>query len=151
MVNAYGIPRTIGLTYELNDCNTLGFYYQSKMDFTFPDAIRIGSNFQDVKVGQPNTLGLGVANRSLMDGNLLLAADVYYKLWDDAYLWQDVLLHQWAIALGAQYTAGLTKYRVGYSLQQRSDQSQCRQPVGRHRRILQFRRAVVPGGERGAW
>lgn len=115
MVNAYGLRGTIGLTYELNQCNTLGFYYQSKMGFTFPDAVRVGANFQDVKVSQPNTLGFGIANRRLMDGNLLLAADVYYKLWDDAYLWQDVLVDQWAIALGAQYTYGLTKYRLGYS------------------------------------
>ncbi len=115
MVNAYGLRGTIGLTYELNDCNTFGFYYQSKMNFTFEDAVRVGANFQDVKVSQPNTLGFGLANRSLMDGNLLLAGDVYYKLWDDAYLWQDVLVDQWAIALGAQYTAGSMKYRVGYS------------------------------------
>ena len=115
MVNAYGLRGTIGSTYELNDCNTFGFYYQSKMNFTFQDAVRVGANFQDVKVDQPNTLGFGLANRSLMDGNLLLAGDVYYKLWDDAYLWQDVLVDQWAIASGAQYTAGSMKYRVGYS------------------------------------
>ncbi len=115
MVNAYGIRGTIGATYELNECNTLGFYYQSKMHFTFPDAVRIGTDYFDVNIDQPDTFGIGLANRSLMDGNLLLACDVYYKLWQDADLWQDVLLDQWAIALGAQYTSGLTKYRLGYS------------------------------------
>jgi long-chain fatty acid transport protein len=115
MVNAYGLRGGLGATYELNDCNTLGFFYQSRMNFTFPDAIRVGNNFQDIKVGQPDTFGIGIANRSLMDGKLLLACDAYYKLWDDAELWQDVMVNQWAIAFGAQYTQGCWKYRVGYS------------------------------------
>ena len=40
--------------------------------------------YRNITIAQPTTFGLGVANRSLMDGNLLLAADVYYKLWDDS-------------------------------------------------------------------
>jgi long-chain fatty acid transport protein len=116
MVNAYGIRGSAGATYELNDCNTLGFYYQSKLDFDFPDAVRVGAgNFVDVNIDQPDTLGIGLANRSLMDGNLLLAFDVYYKFWQDADLWDKVLVNQWAIAVGAQYTQGLNKYRLGYS------------------------------------
>ena len=58
------------------------------------------TNYQDVHIAQPTTLGLGIANRSLMDGNLLIAADVYYKLWEDAALWQDVMVNQWAFAVG---------------------------------------------------
>jgi hypothetical protein len=50
-----------------------------------------------------------------MNGNLLLAADVYYKLWDDAALWKDVLVNQWVFAVGAQLTRGCYKYRIGYS------------------------------------
>ena len=100
MVNAYALRGTVGFDYELNDCNTVGFYYQSKMSFSFPDAIRVGTNYQDVRIAQPTTFGLGIANRSLMDGNLLLAADVYYKLWEDAALWQDIMVNQWALALG---------------------------------------------------
>jgi long-chain fatty acid transport protein len=115
MVNAYGLRGTVGATYELNDCNTLGFYYQSKMHFTFPNAVRVGTDFFNVNIDQPETFGIGLANRSLMGGNLLLAADVYYKLWQDADLWQDVFVNQWAIAVGAQYTSGCTKYRLGYS------------------------------------
>jgi long-chain fatty acid transport protein len=115
MVNSYALRGTIGATYELNDCNTLGFYYQSKMNFTFPNAVRIGNNYQDIKVDQPDTFGLGIANRSLMDGNLLIAFDVYYKLWQDADLWQDVMVNQWAFAVGTQLTRGPMKYRLGYS------------------------------------
>ena len=56
-----------------------------------------------------------MANRSLMDGNLLIAADVYYKLWENAPLWEDVFVNQWAFAVGAQLTRGKLKYRLGYS------------------------------------
>ena len=100
MVNAYALRGTFGFDYALNDCNTLGFYYQSKMSFDFANGIRVGTNYYDCHIAQPTTLGLGIANRSLMDGNLLIAADVYYKLWDDAALWQDVMVNQWAFAVG---------------------------------------------------
>lgn len=30
----------------------------------------------------PQNVGVGIANRSLMDGQLLLAADLLYKNWD---------------------------------------------------------------------
>ncbi len=50
-----------------------------------------------------------------MDGDLLIAADVYYKLWEDAALWQDVFVNQWAFAVGTQLTRGQMKYRLGYS------------------------------------
>ena len=115
MVNAYALRGTFGVDYDLNDRNTVGFYYQSKMSFDFPNALRVGSNYYDCHIAQPTTLGLGVANRSLLGGNLLLAADVYYKLWDDAALWQDVMVNQWAFAVGAQLTSGKMKYRAGYS------------------------------------
>ena len=65
--------------------------------------------------GQPQTIGFGLANRRFLDGNLLLAADVYYKLWENADLWQDVMENQWALAVGSQLTRGRTKYRLGYS------------------------------------
>ena len=115
MVNDYALRGTVGLDYELNDCNTVGFYYQSKMSFDFPNGIRVGTNYYDCHIAQPTTLGLGIANRSLMDGNLLIAADVYYKLWDDAALWQDVMVNQWAFAIGTQLTRDKMKYRLGYS------------------------------------
>ena len=85
------------------------------MDFQFPNAVRFNGAYRDLRIDQPQTIGIGVANRSLMDGDLLLAADVYYKLWDDAALWQDVFVNQWAFAVGAQLTRGQCKYRLGYS------------------------------------
>jgi len=115
MVNGYGLRGTFGLDYALNSCNTVGAYYQTRLDFNFPNAVRFGSAYYDLSVSQPETIGFGWANRSLMDGKLLLAADVYYKLWDNAPLWDDVFVNQWAFAVGAQLTRGKMKYRLGYS------------------------------------
>lgn len=115
MVNDYALRGTFGLDYELNNCNTIGTFYQTRMDFNFPDAVRFNDVYRDLKVSQPETVGLGWANRSLMNGRLLLAADAYYKLWEDAPLWEDVYVNQWAFAVGSQLTRGQVKYRLGYS------------------------------------
>ena len=115
MVNAYGLRGTFGLDYSLNPCNTVGAFYQTRLDFKFPDSVRFGNAYHDLSVSQPETVGLGWANHSLMDGNLLLAADIYYKLWENAPLWEDVYVNQWAFAVGTQLTRGKLKYRLGYS------------------------------------
>ena len=115
MVNAYGLRGTFGLDYAVNPCTTVGAFYQTRLDITYPNAVRFGSNYNDLTVSQPETIGLGWANHSLMGGRLLLAANVYYKLWDNAPLWEDVFVNQWAFAVGAQLTHGKLKYRLGYS------------------------------------
>ena len=115
MVNAYGLRGTFGMDYALNSCNTLGAFYQTRLDFTFPDSVRFGNAYYDLSVAQPETVGLGWANHSLMDGNLLFAADVYYKLWENAPLWEDVYVNQWVFAVGSQLTRGKLKYRLGYA------------------------------------
>ena len=119
MVHDYGLRGTIGLNYAMDDCNTLGAFYQSRLDFQFPTAIpnplAVGPAYFDLNLDQPDTFGLGYANRSLLDGNLLIAADVYYKLWQDAAGYQDIFVNQWAFAVGTQLTQGKLKYRFGYS------------------------------------
>jgi long-chain fatty acid transport protein len=85
------------------------------MDFDFPQAVRIGNTFHDLSIAQPETVGFGLANTSLLDGNLLIAADLYYKLWENAALYDDIFVNQWAFAVGSQLTRGKTKYRLGYS------------------------------------
>ncbi len=115
MVHSYALRGTFGLDYNLDPANTVGAYYQTSMDFNFPNAVLFAGTYHDVHIDQPQTIGVGYANRSLMDGDLLLAADAYYKLWEDAALWQDVFVNQWAIAVGAQLTRGQIKYRLGYS------------------------------------
>lgn len=115
MVHDYALRATLGMDYDLDECNTVGAYYQTKMSFQYPNAVRLNDEYRDLQIDQPETFGLGYANRSLMGGDLLIAADVYYKLWEDADLWEDVLVNQWAFAVGAQLTRGRIKYRLGYS------------------------------------
>lgn len=115
MVHAYGLRGTLGANYKLTDCNTVGAYYQSKMGFNFRNAVLIGGTYRNVELEQPETIGFGIANRRFLDGNLLLAADVYYKLWENADLYRDIYVNQWAFALGGQLTHGKMKYRMGYS------------------------------------
>ena len=47
MVNAYALRGTFGLDYAFNPCNTVGVFYQTRMDFQFPNAIRIGNDYND--------------------------------------------------------------------------------------------------------
>jgi long-chain fatty acid transport protein len=115
MVNDYALRGTFGLDYDLNSCNTAGVFYQTRMDFDYPQAVRLGNTYHDLRIGQPETIGLGWANTALMGGNLLLAVDVYYKMWDAVPLYKDVYVNQWAFAAGAQLTRGKMKYRLGYS------------------------------------
>jgi long-chain fatty acid transport protein len=115
MANDFGIRGTLGLNYAWNDCTDLGFYYMTPIDFQFNNALRIGTTYHDVLIQQPTTFGAGIANRALMNGQLLIAADVYYKLWSDADLYRDVYENQFAVAIGTQLTNGRYKYRLGYS------------------------------------
>lgn len=121
MAAAYGVRGSVGAGYELDPDTTLGFYYQTAEQFVFEDAVRLAlpgntlSAAFDVNLGLPANLGFGVANSSLMDGNLLLAADITYKLWDSAALFKDIYQNQWVFQTGAQYSAGKCRYRLGYA------------------------------------
>jgi long-chain fatty acid transport protein len=115
MVNSWGIRGTFGLDYAWNECTDLGFYYMTPLDFQFPNALRIGTTYHDIRIEQPTSFGWGIANHGFMNGRLLVAADVYYKLWEDADLYRDIYLNQWAFAIGSQLTNGRYKYRLGYS------------------------------------
>ena len=130
MVHDYAAG-TCGVTYDLNGCNTIGVYYQSKMNFQFPNAISFNSGpYRDLRVDQPQTFGIGVSHHSLMDGDLLIAADVYYKLWDNAALWQDVFVNQWAFAVAPTDLRAM-QVPPGLLVQQQSHQPQRRRQPGR--------------------
>jgi long-chain fatty acid transport protein len=63
-------------------------------------------------------LGWGIANQRLCDGRLLLAADVLYKLWDEADLYSSVYDNQWVFQFGSQYSVGKYRLRAGYAYAQ---------------------------------
>jgi long-chain fatty acid transport protein len=119
--NAYGLRGRLGLDYDLTEWTSLGFYYQTKQHFTFEDNIRFlipgpaGDIYLDTNVDLPQNVGLGIANNRLLDGRLLLAADVLYKQWTDADLFGALYHDQWVVQLGTQYTMGRVRLRLGYA------------------------------------
>ena len=118
---AYQLRGSVGLTYDFAESTTLGFYYQTRQNFNYDDAIRIDlgggafSAVQDVNLGLPDNFGLGFANNSLMDGRMLLATDVLFKSWDTADTFNVLYENQWVFQVGAQYELTLRiRLRTGY-------------------------------------
>jgi hypothetical protein len=79
------------------------------------------------------------ADHRLLDGNLLLAADVYYKLLDNADFYQDFMENQRAFAVGSQLTRGR-------NLAVRSLQRHVRHRLDRVRHQRVTRTAAVASG-----
>jgi long-chain fatty acid transport protein len=119
MTNALALRAGVGASYQLTDYTTLGFYWQGKQRFRFQDATVLFNSTvsRDVTLALPDQYGLGVANSRLMDGRLLLSADVLYLQWKTADLFQDIYRNQWVMQLGTQYTVNRrVKLRAGYAL-----------------------------------
>ena len=117
---AYSLRGSVGLNYKVGCGTYLGTYYMTTQNFNFDDAIRLQlvdgfSPVFDVDAGLPDNVGFGIANDTLMDGRLLLAADVLYKQWDNADLFGELYLNQWVLQLGAQYAwSPRVRLRAGY-------------------------------------
>jgi long-chain fatty acid transport protein len=117
MVPDYGLRGALGAAYHIGPCTTLGAYWQSKKGFTFEDAISIaGGPFLDIEFDHPENIGLGMANRALFDGRLLLAADVLLKQYSEADFFRALYDDQWVVQVGSQYTANArVRFRLGYA------------------------------------
>jgi long-chain fatty acid transport protein len=117
MTPAYALRGTVGSNFQINCDTSLGAYWQSQKSFTFEDAaVFSGGGVFDVKLAHPENIGLGLANRSLMNGRLLLASDVLLKRYGEASFLQAIYTDQWVWQLGAQYSVNSrTKLRLGYA------------------------------------
>lgn len=120
MTPDYALRGTVGANYRLTDATNVGLYYQTKQAFQFNDAVTLdvpvlGNVSRDVNMDLPENIGIGVANSSLMDGNLLLAVDFLYKLWDDAAMYDALYDNQFIVQVGAQYTIDRYRLRAGYA------------------------------------
>ena len=116
-----GFKGSLGLTYKLPHATQLGVFYHSELRQDFDDIIQTSPSgaggdgqMTNLVIEQPRTLGVGISNEMLMDGNLYLAADVMYKNWANADFWQDVYVDQWIFSMGGQYTMGPWEFRAGY-------------------------------------
>ncbi len=111
-------PRgSIGLNYDLGRGTTFGAYWQTKKSHTFADVVRFpGGAFQDINLDMPSNVGLGIANRCLMNGRMLLAMDVIFKQYSDADFFNAIYKDQWVFQLGSQYAVGSKlRLRCGYA------------------------------------
>jgi len=133
------VKGSLGMTYKLPHHTQIGMFYHSELRQDFDDIIQtspksgqlplnntataaggspattpMDGSFQSLNIEQPRTLGVGISNEMLMDGNLLLAADIMYKNWGNANFWKDVYKDQWIFSLGAQLTDGPWEWRAGY-------------------------------------
>ena len=117
MQNDYALRANVGIDYDVSDETNVGFYWKTRQNFTFhnQEVLIPGTRGIDVKLGLPEQFGVGVANSSLVDGRLLLAADVLYFMWDTADFWKNQYRNQWILQLGMQYElSDRVKIRAGY-------------------------------------
>jgi len=115
----YALRGTLGANYTVTPEMMLGVYWRTKAHYTFENLIRFGppgSAFLDVSVDRPETLGFGASNSALMNGRLLLAADVLFQQYGDADFLKAIYTDQWSIQVGAQYAPNRRlKLRLGYA------------------------------------
>lgn len=118
MTYDYALRGVIGADYDVTNYTNVAVYYQTKQAFRFENAVQFqlgqANPSLDVEMDLPQNVGFGVANNRLMQGRLLLAADVLYKLYEEAALFDSVYRNQWVFQTGAQYTRGRAKLRLGY-------------------------------------
>ena len=113
--HGFGMRGTVGAKYDMG-ATSLGAYYRSELVIEYDDYISDGSGgFWSDDVAQPQEFAVGIANNSLMGGNLQLNADIVYKNWEDANFYKDFYRDQTVFALGAQLTTGPAQWRIGYS------------------------------------
>jgi long-chain fatty acid transport protein len=115
----YALRGVVGTNYLVNNFTSAGFYYQTEQSFRFDHAVRFNvgpiTTAQDVRMDLPQNFGFGLANNRLLNGQLLVAADVVYKLWDEADLYRAIYDNQWVFQIGTQYTLDRYRLRAGYA------------------------------------
>jgi long-chain fatty acid transport protein len=124
----YGLRATLGATYDMG-ATSVGGYYRSPLKITYEDYISNGYSAPGVGIPtapgedsywsdawqQPQEFAIGIANNSLMDGNLQINADIIYKDYSGADFYKDFFRDQTVYALGGQLTTGKAQWRLGYS------------------------------------
>lgn len=125
-----GLRATVGLTYDIGD-TTIGGFYQSEQKHEYDSIISTSSGvFTNLVVEQPQNVGIGIANNSLMGGDLLLMADYMFKNWEEADFWQDLYEDQNVYSIGAQLTSGNWKWRAGLGYADDPTKENATAPIG---------------------
>lgn len=128
-----GMRGTLGFTYDdIIPGTRLGMFYMTELQHVFDDIIAVPAfdvdnsdalegygrtgpvRYASIPIEEPRTIGIGISNETFMDGNLLVAADVMWKNWEEADFWGDVYEDQMVYSIGAQMKMGNWRFRAGY-------------------------------------
>ena len=128
-----GMRGTLGITYDdIVPGTRLGMFYMTELQHVFDDMVAVPDfdvpadnalegygqrgkvRYASVPIEEPRTIGIGLANETFMDGNLLVAVDVMWKNWADTDFWGDVYEDQWIYSVGAEMKMGNWRFRGGY-------------------------------------
>ena len=121
---AYGLRGNFGITADLTENTTLGFTWLTRQSFQFEDAIllQVGGSpptfttALDLELDRPETFGWGLANDRLLDGKLLIAADILYNKWSDTDFFGAIWDDQFVFQTGAQLEVNRRlRLRLGYA------------------------------------
>ncbi|MBS0264748.1 MAG: hypothetical protein JSS02_22630 [Planctomycetes bacterium] len=120
MTTAYGARGTVGANYFVTPTTSVGVYWQSEQGFDFKNAAQLPIGpARNVPMDLPENIGFGLADSSLMEGKLLLAADILYKQWSQSQLFGQIYDDQWAFQFGGQYEWNpRLRLRLGYAYNQ---------------------------------
>ena len=116
----YALRGSVGIGFQLTPDTNLGAYWKSKAAYTFESLVTFPNLapgvYFDVSADRPQSVGLGIANKSLRDGRLLLAMDAVFQQYSGAAMFGDLFNDQWAVQLGAQYALNQrVRLRLGYA------------------------------------
>ncbi len=118
----FGFRGTLGATYNMG-ATSFGGYYRSPLKIHYEDYIDNGGiptspgndTYWSDYWQQPQEFAIGIANNSLMGGDLQINADIIHKDYSSADFYKDFFRDQTVFALGGQLTTGKAQWRLGYS------------------------------------
>jgi len=116
----YALRGSVGIDYQVTPDTSLGLFWKSKAGYTFESLVTfpnfVPGVFFDVAADRPQCWGLGIANKTLLDGRLLLAVDAVFQEYTNTAMFGELFNDQWALQFGAQYALNQrVRLRLGYA------------------------------------
>lgn len=116
----YALRGSVGIGYQMTPDTSVGAFWKSKAGYTFDSIATFPmiapGVFFDVSADRPQSVGFGIANKTLLDGRLLLALDAVFQQYSDAAMFGDLFNDQWALQFGTQFAlSDRIRLRLGYA------------------------------------
>jgi long-chain fatty acid transport protein len=116
----YALRGSVGVGYQLTPDTNLGLFWKSKAAYTFESLVTFPNLapgvYLDLAADRPQCFGLGIANKTLLDGRLLLAMDAVFQEYTNTAMFGELFNDQWALQFGAQYALNQrVRLRLGYA------------------------------------